>query len=332
MGNQDIKVSIVLLIYMVEKYLPKCIESAIKQTYKNIEIILAVTNGKDRCMDICREYEAKDDRVKVIESLEKGRGPGRNVAMKEATGEYILFIDGDDWMGSTMVEKLLTSAIKYDSDVAICGDIYEYENSDRTEKLISNLPEVFDRERLYKEILSRKSFGLEVWNKLYRFSLIKDIEFPNCIAEDRYWSVEAFERISKISYVPSAEMHYVVRQDSGSRKPHNSEISMKADAIMFDNILGHGYLKQEASNFLFISCYNAIYEALHFGYFDYEKWEEVYRKMRKLAGSVIKYGGTRKQDKVKAIVSRLGYHAFISFIQISEKIKPAGIYDESEKE
>lgn len=330
MVNADIKVSVVLLIYMVEKYLPKCIESAINQTYRNIEILLAVTNGKDKCMDICREYEERDNRIKVVEPLEKGRGPGRNAAMKKATGEYILFIDGDDWMGPTMIEKLLISAVKHNSDVAICGDTYEYENSDRTEILVSNLPEVFGREQFYKEILSRKSFGLEVWNKLYRFSLIKDIKFPDCIAEDRYWSVEVFENLEKISYVPSAEMHYVVRQDSGSRKPHNSEFSMKADIIMFSNILNHGYLKQEASNFLFISCYNAIHEAIHFGYFDYKGWEEIYRKMRGLAGSVVKYREARKQDKVKAIISGLGYHTFISFIRMSAKVKPAGIFDEKE--
>ena len=140
-GVED-RVSVILLIYMVEAYLPKCIESAINQTYKDIEIILSVSEGPDRCVEICREYAAKDDRIKVVQRERKGRGPGRNFGMEAATGKYVFFIDGDDCMGETMVEKLVLAAKKHGADAVICGDQYEYENEPgRVEKHIAGLPE-----------------------------------------------------------------------------------------------------------------------------------------------------------------------------------------------
>lgn len=326
------KVSIVLLIYMVEPYVDKCIQSVIDQTYDNIEIILAVKRGSDRSFEICEKYAAEDSRVMVIDRKGKTRGEGRNEGMAAVTGDYVLFVDGDDWMEPTMVEKLVSSITKHNADVAVCGDIYENEsNPENSETHIADLPEVISREEFYKEILSRKTFGVEVWNKLYKFSKVRDVEFGKEQAEDRFWSAKIFERMDVITYIPSPEFHYVVRGDSGSRKPHVMESSMQADCIMIDNIRAHGYLRYEASYFLFNSCYSAVYAALHFGYFKYPDFAETYQRMRGLWKDVIGYDGARKNDKIKAAFTGLGYHPLIWFAKASLKLKPAGIYDETEE-
>ena len=330
-GVED-RVSVILLIYMVEAYLPKCIESAINQTYKDIEIILSVGEGPDRCVEICREYAAKDDRIKVVQRERKGRGPGRNFGMEAATGKYVLFIDGDDCMGETMVEKLVLAAKKHGADAVICGDQYEYENEPgRVEKHIAGLPEVFGRKELYAEILSRKSFGLEVWNKMFLLEKIRDIAYLDETAEDRFWSVKAYRRLDTIAYVPSCEFHYAVRGNSGSRKPHVMEASMRADKLLCNDIRGNGYLKEECDYFMFTSCYNALYEALHFGYFEYGAWRETYEEFRRCASTVRKSGTVRRQDRIKANIGRAGFRPLIWFMKLSMRLKPAGLYDAAEE-
>lgn len=332
MDHYKPKVSIVLLIYMVEEYLNKCIESAINQTYDNIEIILAVKRGEDRSFDICQEYAQKYENVVLVDRQGKSRGQGRNEGMDAVTGEYVLFVDGDDWMEPTMIERLVDSITKHNSDVVVCGDIYENEvDQSKSVSHIAKLPEVFGREEFYKEILSRSSFGVEVWNKLYRISKVEDIKFGEEQAEDRFWSAKAFERLDTISYVASPEFHYVIRGDSGSRKPHVMESSMQADCILVDNIKLHGYLQKEASYFLFISCYSAVYAALHFGYFEYNSWKDTYQRMRSLCRDVMKYSKARRQDKIKALFTSLGFHPLIWFARFSMKVSPAGIYDENEE-
>ena len=328
----EVKVSVILLIYMVEKYLPACIESAIGQSYKNIEIILSVSEGPDRCVEICEEYAKKDSRVIVVKRERRGRGPGRNFGMEAASGKYILFIDGDDRMGPDMVEKLVLAAEKHNADAAICGDRYEYENEPgEYDEHIADLPEVFGRKELYAEILSRKTFGLEVWNKMFLFDKVRDIAYIDEIAEDRFWSVKAYRRLDTIAYVPECEFYYAVRGDSGSRKPHVMEASMKADRLMCRDIRKNGWLSDESDYFMFTSCYNAFYEALHFGYFDYASWKDVYGEFRTCALSVGNSANSRRQDRIKARIGRLGFHPLIWFMRLSMKLKPAGLYDAEEE-
>lgn len=326
------KVSVVLLIYMVEDYLQKCIESAVNQTYRNTEIILAVKRGNDRSFEICEKYAQQFDNVKLVDRKSISRGQGRNEGMEAVTGEYVLFIDGDDWMESTMVEKLAAAMTKHNADVTVCGDIYE-NGEDPAKRIIhvSSLPEVFGREEFYKELLSRKTFGVEVWNKMYRFSKIKDIKFGEEQAEDRFWSAKVFEHMDVVTYVPSPEFHYVIRGDSASRKPHIMESSLQADCLLVENIKSHGYLEIESSNFLFNSCIAALYAAIHFGYFDYMSFKDIYLRMKSLYRDVLRFSESRKQDKIKAFLTGLGFHPLVWFIKVYLRISGSGIYDDNER-
>ncbi len=326
------KVSVVILIYMVEEYVEKCIKSVCNQTFNELEIILAVRRGEDHSFEICERCAAGDTRIKIVDRQGKTRGQGRNEGMRVATGDYILFVDGDDWMEPTMIERLVSSIEEYQADAAICGDIYENEDDQKGGvKHIAALPKVFNRESFYRELLTRKTFGVEVWNKLYRFSKIKDIAFGDEQAEDRFWSNQVFERLDVFTYVPSAEFHYVIRGNSGSRKPHVMESSMQADCILVENIKKHGYLMQEASYYLFCSCYAAVYAALHFDYFSFDSCETTYETMKNLWKDVVRYPGARKQDKVKALLTGLGFHPLIWFVRTSIRLMPAGLFDETEE-
>ena len=122
------KISIIVPIYNVEKYLNRCIDSIINQTYKNLEIILVDDGSPDNCGKICDEYAKKDNRIKVVHKENGGVSSARNAGLDIVTGDYIGFVDGDDYIKFNMYEKLLNSAIKYNSDIAFCNSEIHYNN------------------------------------------------------------------------------------------------------------------------------------------------------------------------------------------------------------
>lgn len=120
------KVSIIVPIYGVEQYISQCIESLIAQTYKNIEIILVDDGSKDRSGDICEEYAAKDDRIRVYHKQNGGLTSSRNYGLERATGEWIMHVDGDDWIGPETVRLLLDKANKTNTDIVFSDFWFDY--------------------------------------------------------------------------------------------------------------------------------------------------------------------------------------------------------------
>ena len=115
------KISVVVPVYNVEKYLRKCIDSIINQTYKNLEIILVDDGSPDKCGEICDEYAKKDNRVKVIHKKNAGVSSARNDGIDNATGEYIIFVDSDDWLEDNAIEIMVDKLNEYDYDCVFCN-------------------------------------------------------------------------------------------------------------------------------------------------------------------------------------------------------------------
>ena len=122
--NTSPKVSIIVAIYKSEPFLPKLIESLVEQTYKNVEIILVDDGSPDKSGDICDAYAMKDCRIKVIHEKNSGACEARNNGLKSSTGEYIMIVDGDDWLSLDCVEYLLNLALKTNSDMAMSKNIF----------------------------------------------------------------------------------------------------------------------------------------------------------------------------------------------------------------
>ena len=116
-------ISVIVPVYNVEQYLPKCIDSILAQTYENLEIILVEDGTKDSSGVICDEYAAKDARIRVIHKENGGLSSARNAGMEIARGEYFGFVDSDDWIEPEMYENLMALAQKYDADVFVKGYI-----------------------------------------------------------------------------------------------------------------------------------------------------------------------------------------------------------------
>ena len=174
-----IKVSIVVPVYNVEKYLAKCLDSLINQTLKEIEIICINDGSRDKSLSILREYSNKDSRIVVIDKENEGQAIARNIGIERASGEYLGFVDSDDWVDLDYFEKLYNSAKKYNADIACAG--YK-----RAKKNKSSIRKSYEAELLCKNIndkvrLDNVPADNYIWNKIYKRKvwLDKKIKFDS---------------------------------------------------------------------------------------------------------------------------------------------------------
>lgn len=209
-------VSIVIPIYNAEKYVAECIESILKQTYNFYELILVIDGSLDKSGEICKLYKDRDSRVRIIEKENGGVSSARNTGIEYARGEYLLFVDADDYIKPSMIQKMIDSAIKNDSDIVFCG--FEVNGSNLvlndTESL-SILKECKTKEPVIQAIISTSKHRIYgyIWRNLFRRRLLaeKKIIFPQNIkiSEDFMFLLNAVDTASKVSIVD--EELYVYR-------------------------------------------------------------------------------------------------------------------------
>lgn len=212
------KVSIVVPVYKVEKYLKRCVDSLINQTYSNLEIILVDDGSPDRCGEICDTYSKLDKRVKSYHKKNGGLSHARNYGMKYITGEYTLFLDSDDWILEDCVETLLKVALKNRSDVVQVGFYYSFEkyllHDDRYFKEIDGDINLKNFE-LMKELVINEKVKNFAWGKLYRTNLIKNIPFKvGVLFEDVFWAHEVMKNVKNYTIFNKPLWHYTQREDS----------------------------------------------------------------------------------------------------------------------
>lgn len=213
-------ISLIVPIYKVEKYLSYCIESIIKQTYPNIEVILVDDGSPDNCGKICDEYAKKDERIIVIHKENGGLSDARNAGLKLAKGQYVSFIDSDDMVHKGMVEMLLKVIKKFDADVAVCDYITVDEKSEYCDSSEANSEELClnNEEFLHCTYLNKKH-GMEfvAWGKLYNINLFKDnnIEYPvGKLHEDTYTTYKLLYYAKKIAFCGEPMYYYRIRNGS----------------------------------------------------------------------------------------------------------------------
>lgn len=217
------KISVIVPVYNVEKYLGRCIDSLIRQSYSNIEILLVDDGSKDESLSICKEYEAKDSRIHVFHKENEGLGLTRNYGIKQATGEYITFVDSDDYLTLDAIDSMVKKAVETDADVVIASHYYKNKKQ-----------EIELSERLYcgteiKEILMVHMMGnngnqldaltYTAWGKLYKKELFTKnrLLFPSerkLIWEDLAFSVEAYPLCEKVYILHKPVYYYCFNEGS----------------------------------------------------------------------------------------------------------------------
>lgn len=214
---QENKISVIVSIYNVENYVEKSIRSIQNQTYKNLEIILVDDGATDNSGKICDEYARKDSRIKVIHKKNGGLSSARNEGIKVATGEYIAFVDGDDWIDETMYEDMLRAMQTYDTDIAICN--YKEISKKGIRDTSSEDITVFEgRETLKVFVEEDEAYQIQnaAWNKLYKRSLMGELRFPEGkLFEDIVYTTKLLAGSKKAVYVDKAYYNYIFdRSDS----------------------------------------------------------------------------------------------------------------------
>jgi glycosyltransferase involved in cell wall biosynthesis len=225
-----LKVSIVVPIYKVEKYIHRCIDSILGQTHSNIEVILVNDGSPDNCGMIVEQYKAIDERIKVIHKENGGLSDARNYGMKEVTGEFTMFVDSDDWLEKNMVEVMVNCIIKYKADVVQSAFYYAYENKlliDRRRYKINDTSIIFNNKELMYELVINERVENFAWGKLYKTEIIKNVPFKvGVLFEDIFWAYKVMHKVNNFILLPQPLYNYYQRNDSivANYTPRNLDI------------------------------------------------------------------------------------------------------------
>lgn len=223
------KVTIIVPVYNVEKYLDRCMNSLLNQTLKDIEIIMVDDGSPDNCPKMCDDYANKDSRIKVIHKQNAGLGYARNSGLEIATGEYVAFVDSDDYVEFDMYEKLYNAAKTSQVEMVLCG-FYRDKQGLRSEGLVVNMPEeekIIDSREDYitnlvgqmPEVYHSMFYGYAVWNILFSNDVIKKhhIRFKServYLSEDILFQIEYAANIQKVLLCPMPLYNYCLNQGS----------------------------------------------------------------------------------------------------------------------
>ena len=213
-NKEKSKISIIVPIYNVDKYLNKCLDSIINQTYDNLEIILVDDGSTDKCPLICDEYKNIDSRIIVIHKDNKGLSSARNAGLDIATGDLIGFVDSDDFLELDMYEILKSNMDKYLSDIAIC-DFKKVDKKTKVHSFSKNEFSITGKDKFLYIHNEYSSVAVVAWNKLYKRELFDNIRYKEGkLYEDRFIIYELLEKAKSISYILKPLYNYVYREDS----------------------------------------------------------------------------------------------------------------------
>lgn len=211
-------ISVVIPVYKVEKYLDRCIRSVVSQTYSNLEIILVDDGSPDQSGKICDEWAKKDKRITVIHKENEGLSDARNAGLDIASGEYIAFVDSDDYINPEMYRRMYDKLKENNADLSICGYCRVDELNDSGLR-IDNVcvGEIIDKKEALRNICKSSAY-VAVWNKLYKRHLFQNIRFPKGkIEEDLFVMPRIFDNCSKIVSVSDNYYYYMQSPNSISR-------------------------------------------------------------------------------------------------------------------
>lgn len=274
------KLSVIVPVYKVEKYLPQSIESILNQTYKNLEIILVDDGSPDHCGQMCEEYAKKDPRIRVIHKKNEGAPAARNDALAIATGDWLAYVDPDDWLETNAFELAMETAAREQSDIVIFNCCYEMSSGKSTVKqaFLEDFT-VTDREFIYQLQLSalHRSFTPGIhkwsqgfpWDKIYRMSRMREqnVLWPSDLQahDDVVYTIYAFQAARKVSYLNRTLYHYRYNPNSIGNKYTPDRIKIEKD------------LHRELLRIRETYGFNEEYDQAVYARFVYNMWHDLRR-------------------------------------------------------
>lgn len=252
--SDKLKVSIIVPVYNAEKYLNRCVESLINQTLKDIEMIFVNDGSTDNSINILKSYKEKDKRIVIIDKKNEGVSEARNQGISKAKGEFIFFVDSDDWIDLDTLEKMYKTAIQDDIDIVICSYVREFKDHSKEKSIDLNDKIIYkdnDLEQLHLSIIGpldnqiSKSENLDsvgtVWAKLYKSSLIQksEVKFIDLkeigSAEDTLFNIMLFKDVKTVKFINKPYYHYWKDNDNSVTSGYNPRLKEQRK-VMFNYI------------------------------------------------------------------------------------------------
>lgn len=279
------RLSIIVPIYNVEKYLSRCIESILNQTFKDFELILVNDSSTDNCKEICEKYKRMDSRIIVANKKNGGVSSARNLGIDISKGDYIGFVDSDDFIDVHMYEILLNTINAYDSDIVIC-DYYKVNEYDikKYEKMKSNNKDIkvenINNIDAIERIITRDIKIVVAWNKIYKRSLFDNLRYKEgVICEDEFLAHRIFYKCNKVSIINQKLYYYIQRKGSIINSPFSSKDFDKIYAIK-DRV---DFLKEKKIINLIDKAEKSFVDYFVWNYFTgYQKLENIEYELKRL--------------------------------------------------
>lgn len=277
--NKKPLISVIIPVYNVQDYLERCLNSVINQTYKNIEIILVNDGSKDNSQSICENYLKKYKNIRIINQENKGLSAARNIGVECSMGEYIVFIDSDDYVDTNYVEYLYKLLVDNEADISAISPIIVYDNAVNKEAIYDKRTMVYeDMEKCLSDVLYGKPFGVSAHNKLYKKELIMNNPYPvGLYHEDELTTYKVIEKCNKVVFGYSKLYYYYQRDDSIMNCKIN-DVGLKSLEYINDNclLLQNKYPRLKnaaiARNIITNEQYiQKIFKSNHFDVVNYEK-------------------------------------------------------------
>ena len=260
------KISVIVPVYNVETYLPKCVDSIMTQTYQNLEIILINDGSTDTSPEICEHYKGLDERIAVIHQDNRGLSGARNTGIAYASGEFLLFVDSDDYIMPDMIETLYVRLKQDNTEMAVCS--FEYVDEDgnnvcgHLSRQCEMKNEILNKNEMFHKISHKTSgywYYVTSWGKLYRRCIFEQYRFPEGrLHEDEFAIHHIIDNVTNVSVIE--ERLYMYLQRTGSIM--NNNYSLKRLDAMDAFIDRADFYKQKQESYLSRDALKAAYEVL----------------------------------------------------------------------
>lgn len=316
-------ISIIVPVYNVEEYLPRCVESILAQTYKNLEIILVDDGSTDHCGSICDAYKEKDSRIKVIHKPNGGLSDARNAGLDQMSGEYVTCIDSDDFVSPFFVSNLWEALETNQCDIASSWFIEYYSAQIVPASQIVDIRkvEILTKNEYFERLLYQDGVEISAWGKLYKSSFFKNVKYPvGKLYEDVPTTYKLIEQAKKIAVIPNIDYYYYQRENSIAQSKFSIR---KMDAIynmrIFGNFIQENYPElMDAFKCRYFSTICNILLQINDSDFQQQKkilWNEV----KKYRFDVLENKQARKKARIAAVISYGGQYLMKRVYDWNEK-------------
>ncbi len=333
-------VTIIVPVYNSSEYLSRCVDSILKQTYSDIELLLVDDCSTDNSFEVMQKYAGDDSRVRCFQTL-KNSGPStaRNIGLDNARGEWISFVDSDDWLEEQYIERLFEAVIESGAELSVCALINYYVDKKVIEQSFEGKGKMFNgkgKQEIKSVLLGKKtetgSSGIELTGpvcKLYSKELIANNRFPEAVnmCEDVCFVFPCVDKAEKIVYISYPGYHREVRGNSLSFKPDINHGKRRASYVrwMYNYLTDKGYPKSVIDNFLYVNYKDIIYYYMTVGVKKAYKWPVKFIKSYKNSVAVsIDYSQIRDRRIYRSLIEKGFYGPYIvvyGLIRSAEKIK-----------